>query len=141
MGVVYVSGNPTPRKQYTPFQWGCGIMLGIFAAIALVNLIVFVVIPLIIAAGAAASKPTNSNSAPASTAPTVPPPIVTLSDYNQFTTSVNYSEVVNAIGKEGRRIEAPEGGNAFQWDNADGSYMRLTFKYGRLWKKAQSGLQ
>ncbi len=116
-------------------------MLGIFAAIVLVNLIIFVIIPLIIAAGTASSRPSNSNPPPVSTSRTVPPPVVTVSDYNRLTTSVNYAEVVAVIGNEGRRIEAPEGGNAFQCDNADGSYMRLTFKNGRLWKKAQAGLQ
>jgi hypothetical protein len=140
--VVYVRSGSPPRKQYSPFAWGCGIMLGILAAL----LFVFVALPLIIAAvgaGAAATKRANQQQQPSPppTAASAVSPIVTLDEYNRIVGAITYERVVAIVGDEGTHITYDGLGRAYQWANEDGSQMTLYFRNGRVESKEQTGLR
>ncbi len=80
----------------------------------------------------------------------LPPPIVTLAEFEQITSSMSYREVVAVIGDPGIAIDPPTTVKAtdgdsettsYAWQNSDASNMKATFQHDRLLKKSQLFLE
>ena len=80
----------------------------------------------------------------------LPPPIVTLAEFEEIETSMSYREVVAVVGESGTE-EAPStaagstkrdaGTSEYVWRNSDASYMAATFRDDRLLTKRQLFLE
>jgi hypothetical protein len=71
-------------------------------------------------------------------------PRITLSEYNQITSGMSYSQVTGIIGESGAEMSRSDFGGIvtvmYMWQNGDGSNMNAMFQNDKLINKAQYGL-
>src|SRR5688572_32891886 len=73
--------------------------------------------------------------------PSLPPPVVTLSEFNKVTPGMTYQQVVDAVGaKEGAKGDLTDK-VIYDWTNPDGSRMTVTIQGDRVVSKTQVDLK
>ena len=136
---IFVTPPTKPAKQYSPFHWGFGIVLGMVAA----WLVIFITARLLNDAAEEVEKAKRNANKPAAVTPAViPPQIVSAAATAQITGPVTYEQAESVIGCPATSSKDEDDGTvSYTWKNDEESWLKLYFRNGKLTRKSHVGLK
>lgn len=134
---IFVTPPAKPARQYSPFHWGFGIVLGMVAAWLLILLVMWTLRE----ASDQLERAERKRNTPPPPAATVAPPIVTAASASLITNAITYQQAVSLLGCEAtKRRDEDTGEVSYTWKNSDESWLALYFRNGKLVRKKMLGL-